>query len=522
MTIYRKYRPQNFKELIGQNNARATLQQALIKKKVSHAYLFAGPRGTGKTSTARIFARSVCCLSPHTNNSSSYNPCGKCSSCLYIQDNSLDIIEIDAASNRSIEDIREIKEQILYKPQHLPYKIYIIDEVHMLSTEAFNALLKTLEEPPEWCIFILASTEIQKIPLTIRSRCQLIQFHKATTEEVSKKLEHIIKNEGYIVEDQVCQMIAEQADGAYRDAETILENLATQNNSLTNKSVQSQLGILDKKIVESLIMAELGGDNNTTVDILKNILANDSINFGHLNEQAIYSIRHKIYSQNIAPTVYPILYYALQQYLEASILYKYAPISYLPFEVATFNILNFCNSYPSIDHQHNNKSSKFNPLTSLEQQPKNIQNNTSTVVPLAITKDPIISSPASLCIPPLNSVPVVEIGSPPMTDIRLAWKKCTDLTASHNIPLSQVLRDSVIHRIEANTIIVLVRFKFHADKLKEKRNLAFILDTLLQLTDQAWEIIFEVSPNLPKLKPDKQLPGQNLSEASEEIFNKPN
>lgn len=519
MTIYRKYRPQNFKELIGQNNASQTLQQALIKKKISHAYLFVGPRGTGKTSTARIFAKSICCLSPHTNNINSFEPCGKCANCVYILNNPLEIIEIDAASNRSIEDIREIKEQILYKPQHLPYKIYIIDEVHMLSTEAFNALLKTLEEPPEWCIFILASTEIQKIPLTIRSRCQLIQFQKASVKDISLKLEHIIEKEGYAAENKVSQMIAEQADGAYRDAETILENLATQNNSLTNEAIQKQLGVLDKVFVESLIMAELKGDISTTVDIIKNILKDENLNFEHLSEQAIRAIRKQIYAPKIEPTFLPILYYALQQYLEATILYKSAPISSLPFEVATFNILNYSKSCLDIDHRHDNKRPEFNPPLTQESETKNKPNNTSTIVPLTSSKDPAIYARPSLGIPPTSSVPVVEIGTPAMSDIRLAWKKTSDLVAPHNLPLSQVLRDSVVHKIESNMIIVLVRFKFHADKLKEKRNLALILDILHQLTDQSWTVSFEVSANLPKNKSNKQLLDQNLSEASAEIFN---
>jgi len=217
--LYRTYRPVDFTEVAGQKHITTTLKNALKNNKVAHAYLFSGPRGTGKTTIAKILAKAVNCV-----NSPVDNPCNKCVNCLGIQDGSInDVIEIDAASNNGVDEIREIRDKVRYLPGYVKYKVYIIDEVHMLSTGAFNALLKTLEEPPAHVIFILCTTEPQKIPLTIHSRCQRFDFKAITPAEITAKLHEIIETEHIQIEDEAVDQIALYAEGGLRDALGLLD-----------------------------------------------------------------------------------------------------------------------------------------------------------------------------------------------------------------------------------------------------------------------------------------------------------
>lgn len=217
--LYRKYRPQNFGEVSAQEHITRTLKNALVQDRISHAYLFSGPRGIGKTSIARIFAKAINCLNSHDG-----EPCNECEVCTGISNYSVsDIIEIDAASNTGVDDIRNLKEGVRYLPSVCKYKVYIIDEVHMLSTNAFNALLKTLEEPPKHVIFILCTTETQKVPATIQSRCQRFDFHLISSEDIVKRTTEICQLENINTEDGVLELIAEISEGGMRDALSLLD-----------------------------------------------------------------------------------------------------------------------------------------------------------------------------------------------------------------------------------------------------------------------------------------------------------
>lgn len=231
--LYRKYRPSEFEDVVGQDVIVNTLKNAVIYNHISHAYLFSGPRGTGKTTIAKIFARAVNCLEPKDGLS-----CGKCKNCLYsFSKECMDIIEIDAASNNGVDEIRELRNKVNILPTELKYKVYIIDEVHMLSIGAFNALLKTIEEPPSHVIFILATTDPQKIPATIISRCQWYAFKKIDNEDIVKRLQYIVGKENIKIDDTVLEKIAEASDGGLRDAIGLLDKLrayATDNISLND------------------------------------------------------------------------------------------------------------------------------------------------------------------------------------------------------------------------------------------------------------------------------------------------
>ena len=250
LVLYRKYRPINFSQIVGQEHIVKTLTNALKFEKVAHAYIFNGTRGTGKTTIARLLAKAVNCL--ELKNS---EPCNKCSACLEInQSKSMDLIEIDAASNRGIDEMRELREGIKFSPNNLKYKVFIIDEAHQLTKEAFNALLKTLEEPPAHAIFILATTEIHKVPQTIISRCQRFDFHKLTLDEIVGRLAWIAKQEKTSIEKSALELIALNADGSIRDGESLLgQIMSMEDKNITLEEVQTILGITDIKAVQDLV-----------------------------------------------------------------------------------------------------------------------------------------------------------------------------------------------------------------------------------------------------------------------------
>lgn len=249
VALYRTWRPQDFDDLVGQAPIKKALTNALETGRISHAYLFAGPRGTGKTSTARILAKALNCEKGPTA-----HPCNQCSNCREITEGTCgDVVEIDAASNRGIDEIRKLREQVYFAPTSCRYKVYIIDEVHMITTDAFNALLKTLEEPPEHVVFILATTEPQKILNTILSRCQRFDFRRATVDEIAEHLEKVAKGSHIQAEPEALRLMAIQADGGLRDALSLLDQCSVMASPVTAETVRQVLGLVGREKLRELV-----------------------------------------------------------------------------------------------------------------------------------------------------------------------------------------------------------------------------------------------------------------------------
>jgi DNA polymerase-3 subunit gamma/tau len=282
--LYRKYRPQDFDSMVGQEYTTGLLKNAIIDNKISHAYIFTGPRGTGKTSTARIFAKAINCLHPNDG-----NPCNECEMCKQIGNNP-DIVEIDAASNNGVDEIRELINNVRLAPSMAKYKVYIIDEFHMLSTSAFNALLLTLEEPPANVVFILATTDIQNVPITILSRCQRFDFKLISNEKIISRLKFICKEEKIKISDDALMEIAYLSNGGLRDALSILDQISSLDKDITADDVTTMFGSISNGRIIDLIDSIENNNANGLISLI-DTFRNDGINFAILANKLIINLK---------------------------------------------------------------------------------------------------------------------------------------------------------------------------------------------------------------------------------------
>ena len=285
--LYRKWRPQRFEDVVAQRGIVTALRNQIASGRVGHAYLFTGVRGTGKTTCAKIFAKAVNCLHPHNG-----DPCGECEICRGIDNGSiLDVVEMDAASNNGVDDIRDLRDETAYTPSACHYKVYIIDEVHMLSTAAFNALLKTLEEPPAHVIFILATTEIQKVPETILSRCQRYDFARIVPEDIARRVEYIAGEEHLQLTTEGAELISRLADGAMRDALSILDTCAGVTSQIDASVVRKMAGVTDRSYLFRISDAIAAQDGATALACLAQLRQQDSVDIKRLTDELIAHYR---------------------------------------------------------------------------------------------------------------------------------------------------------------------------------------------------------------------------------------
>lgn len=479
MGISRTSRPTRFADLLGQELVRTTLQRALANGTPGQAYLLHGPRGTGKTSTARLLARALCCESPSTKDG--FEPCGSCPACLAIQnEQTTDVVEMDAASNRGIDDIRALRDAVRYPPVQLSRRITIIDEVHMLTVDAFNALLKTLEEPPVHAVFILATTELHRVPVTIRSRCQLLPFALLEVEAISGKLVHLVKTTGKTADAEALALLAEHAHGGMRDAESLLESLLARHDTLTLDVVRSELGLPEAARLETLFARLIQGNAPEATAQLRTGVAEVVL------AELLRMTRSSLASQPSAQ-----LGRVLEVLLEASILQRAAPDPWIPLEVACWKLA-----------KPDGTTQRERPVPSPKKSP------IADEAPLPVVEIALEDAPA------IPEVPVVELQPFVEKDVRKAWQETARRISRSNPLLGQLLREAELYTAEAGILTVRCRLKLHVEKLQGKQLQASVLELMEQLTGASWQLLALHQPNLPKRPTSTSLSAEASSTAA--------
>ncbi|MCF7836250.1 DNA polymerase III subunit gamma/tau [Candidatus Gracilibacteria bacterium] len=493
MSFYRKYRPQKLSEIVGQNHVRQTFLNALKNSALTHAYLFAGSRGTGKTSVARIIARALNCLSPAADG----EPCNSCQICRAALDGKLvDLIEIDAASNRGIDEIRDLKEKIQFTPSHAKNKIYIIDEVHMLTKEAFNALLKTLEEPPSHAYFILATTEAHKIPETIISRTQRFDFHRIAEDEISAHLATISEKERIKFDPAALGLIAKQSAGGMRDALGMLEQLGS-SGEISVENVAQNLGLTRPKAVEDFVSALLSHQLTEAFEII-NGLVGEGANLIQFNKTILIKLREVMLQKvsenklNEAKGVLTII----EEFTRANEELKNAVIPQLPLEAAVVIV---CVGSQNQDSSTKNIPQNL-PKKAVPPKKDELEKKLDAVATEASAQK--ISSAGEISIPMVEAVLPQVLGKIQNPTVKMALKSAKILkVASNEIELG-VGSDFLVEKLDLSARNLL------AEKFSE------ILGKQFQIKVSRAEIeIQSAAPEIPKIPKKK-----TVAEAAEGMF----
>ncbi len=471
-SLYRTYRPTNFSQIVGQEHVVRLLRAALAKQKVAHAYFFTGPRGTGKTTVARLLAKAVNCEG--TKDNSEDVICDSCDSCAAVTDGkSLDVIEIDAASNNGVEDVRALRERIQFPPQELKKKVYIIDEVHMLSTGAFNALLKTLEEPPAHAMFILATTEPHKVPITIQSRCQRVDFHRATNKQIIQNLKNITQSEKIKIKNDALELLAELSEGSFRDSITLLERVMQEKDEVDIERVNELLGLGDEKTIQDILEAVLDFDQTKSFKKL-DIAIEKGVNATYLAYSMIHLIRRLLYirvgvikssrdfdKQNSIKASVEQFRQLLKLWQEAAIDSRHSPITQLPLELALAEWLG-----------------KAEPKTDLELKPEMITEN----LPQQSTEQDSISQ---------QTTKIVQNSKTYVLDNK-QWDEVLAKLIKYNHSLTKLLQQASLGRVQNNKLPIYVQYKFHAETLAQKINFDALAKALLEVTKTTLVPVFEI------------------------------
>jgi DNA polymerase-3 subunit gamma/tau len=549
--LYRRWRSRTFEEVLGQDHVTRTLRNALLGGRIAHAYLFAGPRGTGKTTMARLLAKAVNCLSEGDE-----KPCNRCSICQAINEGRLlDLIEIDAASNRGIDEIRDLREKVGFRPNEAQYKVYVVDEVHMLTNEAFNALLKTLEEPPPHVIFVLATTEPHKIPATILSRCQRFDFRRASLSDLQRKLNHICESEGIAIEEAALELIARSAAGSFRDAESLLDQLASYgDDEITLAQVQAVLGTVSSqaigKLVEHLVKRDVAGG----LDLINQVIG-DGVDPRQFNRELLEYLRGLLLIKagngasllNVTAEVLAEMENQARQlstkallrtvrfFNQASLDLKASLQPQLPLELAfieaTLSEDSGTEKGPVSEVQQGSgqKATAPSPPSATSptvlQEGQAVEGSTTTQ---AVAKD-ISSQPPS---PIEETSPNREKEAPPasgmtLEKIRLNWAHILAEIRPHSLQVEALLRSGRAEAVEGNVVVLSFPYAFHKERVEEPKCQALVEKVFSRVLGNACRIKCilvsksgsKTSPQPPKTPQPEPAKGDGEDrEASEEKY----
>lgn len=453
IALYRKYRPHTFKNLVGQDYIKNTLVNAVKSGNTSHAYLFCGPRGTGKTTAARLIAKALNC----ENLTDGHEPCNECQFCNAINEGSLiDVIEIDAASNRGIDEIRDLKEKIQFSPSRSKCKIYIVDEVHMMTKEAFNALLKTLEEPPSYVYFILATTEVHKIPETIISRCQRFDFKRIDEKALMTRLSYIAQLEGIEAEDKAVEAISRHVEGGLRDAIQLLEQL-TYNGKLTFEHVQDILGVSDFETLDKLFDAIMQNDSDKALKVTQDIHS-QGYDLNQFCHDFIAALRQKLLSAvNENNETFIARYLELIEiFQKAKEQLKTYTIQILPLEIAVIS-------------STKDLVAQISPSVILRDEPELKKETVQIEQIVSQTKSPEQKN-ESPNIVQQEKVDIANVDAIPLTfnNVKDHWPRITERI---NIPAcKRSLMDAEVSNVEGIEVTMEFTSNFHRNKVMEHDN----------------------------------------------------
>ncbi|OSB07761.1 DNA polymerase III subunit gamma/tau [Paraclostridium bifermentans] len=497
--LYRAYRPQTFKDVVGQEHIIRTLKNQIQNNNVGHAYLFCGTRGTGKTSTAKIFARALNC-----QNSVDEEPCNECEVCKDIlSDNIMDVIEIDAASNNSVDDIREIRENVKYTPAKCKYKVYIIDEVHMLSQGAFNALLKTLEEPPSYVIFILATTEPHKIPATILSRCQRFDFKRVTVKDMSTRMKEICDDVNVVVDDRALNLIARNSQGALRDALSILDQcMSFSENDIEYKDVVDLLGTVNIEQLFEMAEYVIKEDTKKCLEILnefvvwgkdiKNLIDDLIDHFRNLmvckvssDLDEIISLPEEIVEQLKAQASTIEVNDIIRILNILSTTQDAIKVSSNPRVLAEVSIMKL--SQPMFDES---KESLLKRISNLEEVIKSGKININNNVEIESKKEAKETSEKNE-VEAEEEVFYEEVKSEDVELIEKSWENIlTHIKKDKNMPVYAILREAKEFNVSANNLYIVFddNFAFAKNKLSDEKTRNYIESVIREILNRSFSI----------------------------------
>ncbi|MBO8159983.1 DNA polymerase III subunit gamma/tau [Thermosyntropha sp.] len=471
LALYRAWRPQRFEEIVGQEKAVKSLKNAIKENRLSHAYLFAGPRGTGKTSIAKIIAKAVNCENPQDG-----EPCNACSSCIDINNgNFMDVVEIDAASNRGIDEIRDLREKVRILPAQGKRKVYIIDEVHMLTTEAFNALLKTLEEPPDYVMFILATTESHKIPATIKSRCQIYQFRRLTTDEIVERLRKVAESDNIEFEEEALLIIARRANGGMRDALSVMDQInAYKDGRVTKSDVLDVLGIVDDLFLINLMESVINRDTAAVVKMISTAL-NEGKEAQQLAREMVFYLRDLLIYQGLGEKAD---FYVIDRE-NMHFLDKQKARANQAFLLKSLRIM--INTMEKLRFSEGGKFLLEMSFLEMIEIISEMENATSASQKVEVKPQPAV-----------KEVKKVNKGTRDNSEEKVLWQKILAGVKEKKIPTHALLSQGKLIGIKDDVIYIGFKkgYKFHKERMEEKGNREILEEVLEKIFGKPLEIQF--------------------------------